>query len=187
MDTRKDLPAPSGGLMTLLLFIAGGLCILFTSITGFNDNEPGIVSLIVGCCAVFLGAVSLTGAWRGRRPLELFLYWTPRALCIVFAAFISLFAMDVFSENSGFLETSLALLLHLIPTFVIIGVLVISWRREWIGGILFIAMGLLYVIAMWGRFPLSTYLIIAGAPGLMGILFLLNWRQRVSARAAAHA
>ena len=30
------------------------------------------------------------------------LFWTPRILCILFAIFISLFALDVFGEGYGF-------------------------------------------------------------------------------------
>src|ERR1035441_3495384 len=45
-----------------------------------------------------------------------FLFWTPRIICILFACFVSIFALDVFQENHGFWNTLLALLIHLIPT-----------------------------------------------------------------------
>jgi hypothetical protein len=61
-------------------------------------------------------------------------------------------------------------------------VLIISWRREWIGGIVFILLALLYIISIWGRFPLITYIGISGPLGLIGVLFLLNWRYRNSLR-----
>jgi hypothetical protein len=111
-------------------------------------------------------------------PMKRVVYWTPRILCILFAVFISLFAFDVFEEGKGFWETSVALLLHLVPTIIIVAALVVSWRREWIGGILFIALGILYVVWAWGRFRWTTYAIISGPLLLMGILFLLNWRHR---------
>ena len=112
------------------------------------------------------------------------LYWTPRVLCIVFAAFVSFFAADVFSETHGFWPTALALLLHLVPTLVIVAVLVVSWRREWVGGVLFIALGALYVAWAWNR-PFArwyVFLLIAGPPVLTGALFLLNWRHRAELR-----
>ncbi|MEI8059615.1 MAG: hypothetical protein WCG67_05610, partial [Ferruginibacter sp.] len=59
--------------------------------------------------------------------------WTARIMSIAFAAFISIFALDVFNESSNFWDTALGLLIHLIPTFLIILVLIISWRKEWIG------------------------------------------------------
>jgi hypothetical protein len=118
------------------------------------------------------------------RPAKRLLYWTPRVLCILFAAFISIFAADVFGEGRGFWQTALALLMHLIPTFVIVAVLIVSWRREWIGGILFILLGVLYIVWAWNKpFGIwSTFLMIAGPPVLVGALFLLNWRYRAELR-----
>ena len=110
------------------------------------------------------------------------LYWTPRILCFLFALFISIFAFDVFEGNTGFWRTTLALLLHLIPTFVILIVLVISWRWEWVGGILFIVIGGLFILTFGGK-PWLNYLILTGPLFLMGILFLLNWRYRAQLRA----
>ena len=104
------------------------------------------------------------------------LFWTPRVLCLFFAAFISLFALDVFGENHGFWETALALTMHLIPTFILLVVLALSWRWEWIGGVLFSALGLFYILSFWGRFSWSTYAIISGPLFALGILFLFNWR-----------
>jgi hypothetical protein len=103
------------------------------------------------------------------------LFWTPRVLCILFAIFISIFALDVFSEGHGFWKTILALLIHLVPTFILVIILVIAWRREWVGAILFCALAVLYVVRFWGRFPLATYLSISGSLALIGVLFLFNW------------
>jgi hypothetical protein len=103
------------------------------------------------------------------------LFWFPRVLCILFALFTSIFALDVFSEHSGIWNILVALVMHLIPTFIIVIVLIISWRWEWIGAIIFIILSLFYVVWTWGRFPLVTYLTIAGPLFLIGVLFLLNW------------
>jgi hypothetical protein len=119
------------------------------------------------------------------RPQKRVLYWTPRILCILFAVFISLFAFDVFEGGKGFWETSVALLLHLVPTIIIVAVLVLSWRREWIGGILFIALGIFYVVWAWGRGHWAAYALISGPLLLIGILFLLNWRHRAVLHAKA--
>lgn len=110
------------------------------------------------------------------------LFWTPRVLCILFAIFISIFALDVFSESHGFWKTILALLIHLVPTYILVIILVIAWRREWVGAILFNALAVLYVVWFWGRFTLSTYLCIAGPMALIGVLFLFNWIYREQLR-----
>jgi hypothetical protein len=110
--------------------------------------------------------------------LKRLLFWTPRILCMLFAIFIGLFAADVFGEQLGFWKTLLALLLHLIPTGIVLAVLALSWRREWVGGILFMALGVLYLARFWGRFHWSAYLCISGPLLLLGVLFFLNWIYR---------
>jgi hypothetical protein len=112
------------------------------------------------------------------------LFWTPRILCLLFAGFISMFALDVFQENRGFWETTIALLIHLIPTGILLIILAASWRWEWIGALIFPALGVFYIIAFWGRFSLSTYLVIAGPLVLVGVLFLLGWLRRREASSA---
>ena len=103
------------------------------------------------------------------------LFWAPRILCILFAVFLSIFALDVFGEDYGFWETVLALLIHLIPVYIVVIILVIAWRWEWVGAFLFIALALFYLIWSWGRFHWSAYAAISGPLCLLGILFLINW------------
>lgn len=109
------------------------------------------------------------------------LFWSPRVLSILFAAFISLFALDVFNDGHGFWQTLLALLMHLIPTGIIIAAIVIAWRREWIGALLFIACGLCYLFTNLRH--VSWILTISGPLLLIGILFSLSWLSRKSLRA----
>jgi hypothetical protein len=118
------------------------------------------------------------------------LFWTPRALSIVFIAFLSLFALDVFDEHLGLWRTVLALTMHLIPSFVLIAVLVLAWRWEWIGAALYAAAGLLYVgwvVSMSRPVPAAIRLIwvltIAGPAFVIAGLFLANWLKRGDIRA----
>ena len=118
------------------------------------------------------------------------LFWTPRALSIVFIAFLSLFALDVFDEHLGLWRTVLALTMHLIPSFVLIAALVLAWRWEWIGAALYAAAGLLYVgwvVSMSRPVPPAMRLIwiltIAGPAFVIAGLFLANWLRRGDIRA----
>jgi hypothetical protein len=106
------------------------------------------------------------------------LFWTPRALCILFAGFVSLFALDVFGEGYGFWETMLALLMHLVPTAIVLIVLAIAWRWELVGSTLFDVLGVAYILMTRGRFPWTTYLIMSGPLFLISLLFQLNWVYR---------
>jgi hypothetical protein len=106
------------------------------------------------------------------------LFWTPRILCLLFAVFLSLFALDVFDEHLGFWKTVGALLIHLIPTWIILVVLAITWRWEWVGAILFNALAVAYLVMTWGRFHWAAYVMISGSLCLVGTLFLLSWLLR---------
>lgn len=103
------------------------------------------------------------------------IYWTPRLICILFASFMFLFAFDVFNEDEGFIETIINLLLQLLPVFILILLLLISWRIVWIGAIVFNALGIGYILFNWGEFPFVSYLGVAGPMFIVGIFFLLNF------------
>ena len=102
------------------------------------------------------------------------LYWSPRVLGIGFAAFISIFALDVFDEGRGIGETALALLMHLIPTATVIAIVAVAWRWEVVGGMVFLALGAAYTWGAWGRFPIIAYVAISGPLFLTGVLFLVS-------------
>jgi hypothetical protein len=109
------------------------------------------------------------------------LYWTPRILAIAYIAFLAVFALDVFHGDDGFWRTAAAFALHLIPNTIVMLVLLIAWRWEHIGGLLFIALGGFYVVWAWGVFPWPTYLVIAAPCALIGVLFILNRAWPISA------
>jgi len=115
--------------------------------------------------------------------LQSWLRWTPRALAIAFALFLSLFALDVFNEHLGIVQTITALFIHLTPVWLILGALAIAWRWEAAGGILFLALAGWYAV-MSANHPISWFLVIGTPAMLIGALFLLSaWfrgRRRLS-------
>ena len=66
----------------------------------------------------------------------------PRILCILAILFISLFALDVFSPELSLLQQIGAFIIHLIPSFILLALLILAWKREFIGGSIFIIIGL---------------------------------------------
>ncbi len=111
------------------------------------------------------------------------LYWTPRVLCIVFAVFLSLFALDVFGEELGFWRTIGGFLVHLLPVFLLLAILAASWPWEWIGALLFAGLGILYDVTFGRHFPWQTKAIISGPLFTIALLFLANWLKRAELHA----
>lgn len=116
--------------------------------------------------------------------LKKFLYWAPRVASILFVLFISLFALDVFDMPLGFWGTLGALLIHLVPSFILVAALILAWKQEWIGAILYIGFAGWYIVETWGIFHWSVYLLMAGIPFVVGMLFAIDWIWREQIRAA---
>jgi hypothetical protein len=117
------------------------------------------------------------------KKVSKFVYWTPRILSILFLAFLVLFSFDVFGNGYTFWQTVAALLIHNIPVFFLLAVLIISWKHEIVGGIAFILAGLFYIALSMLRYQFEWYMIswsmiIAGPAFLIGILFLVNWFKK---------
>lgn len=110
------------------------------------------------------------------------LYWTPRVLSIIFVLFLALMSLDVFEEGQGFWQAVGALVLHLIPAFVLLVVLLVAWKYEIVGAVGFILAGLVYIALLlnspFAWYKLSWAIQIAGVAFLTGILFLVGWRKK---------
>lgn len=76
-----------------------------------------------------------------KKPVKL-LYWSPRILAILAILFISIFALDAFEPGEPFAQQLAGFFIHLIPSFVLAAVLLLAWKRELAGGIIFALIGL---------------------------------------------
>jgi hypothetical protein len=104
-----------------------------------------------------------------------------RILGILFICFITLFSLDVFDGTSPIWYQILGFLIHSIPSIILLAVLLLAWKYETIGGVLYIIAGfgllLLYVISAIKEF--HFYLIIwaieiASPAFIIGIIFLVS-------------
>lgn len=103
------------------------------------------------------------------------IYWAPRVLTILLAAFLMIFSLDVFDGQKNFWQTALGLLIHNIPSIVLILVLILAWKKEWTGAIIYSLFGLIYLVTNLGRMHWSAFALITGPLVLIGLLFLLAW------------
>jgi hypothetical protein len=74
-------------------------------------------------------------------------YWTPRILCILAILLLSVFALDAFKPGLTIWHQILAFIIHLIPSFILIILLIVAWKWEKTGGIILFVAGLI-----WGFF-----------------------------------
>lgn len=107
------------------------------------------------------------------------IYWLPRVLSLGFVLFLSLFALDVFEAYSGW-QTVLALLMHLLPSLVLLTVALISWKFDLLGAIVFFGFAVFYVLAAGFNRPWSWYAGISGPAAVVGVLYFVSWLQKRS-------
>jgi len=111
------------------------------------------------------------------------LHWSPRIICILAILFISLFALDAFDPSLPLGKQIIAFLEHLIPSIILGIFLIIAWKWELIGGILFLLIGIIlspivfiHNYKMNHSIALSAIIILCITIPfvLVGILFIIN-------------
>ncbi len=115
------------------------------------------------------------------------LHWTPRVICILAILFVSMFALDAFAPGLTIWQQLVAFLIHLVPSFVLLALLIIAWRWELAGGVLFIVIGLFLSPPIFNRnygmnhsvlMSLGIILAITFPFVLAGVLFVLSHRLK---------
>lgn len=96
--------------------------------------------------------------------------WENRILAILASVFPVIFSLDSFSEGRTWPESLLAFGIHNVPTLILLIILVIAWRKEWLGGLLYLAAaGFMFFWFGWGAILVILPVVI------VGILFLAHW------------
>ena len=72
--------------------------------------------------------------------IQLF-HWLPRIFCILAILFVSMFALDAFAPGLTIWQQLGAFFMHLLPSFVLVAFLVVAWKWELAGGIIFTLIG----------------------------------------------
>lgn len=119
------------------------------------------------------------------------LYWTPRILGILAILFLSMFALDAFNPALTIWQQIGGFLIHMIPSFVLLGILAVAWKWELIGGLIFTLIGLAFspvvYLLNYNRLhsvkeSLFVLLIITVPFILTGLLFILSYRHKERVR-----
>ena len=119
----------------------------------------------------------------------------PRILGILAILFVSMFALDSFSPERAFWQNSVAFIIHLIPSFVLLALLIFAWKYEKTGGIIMLVFSLgfsifVYDINFKRTNSVATGLfdaLILGVPFILaGILFMINGYRKKKRRSAVH-
>lgn len=116
------------------------------------------------------------------------LHWLPRIICILAILFISMFSLDAFTPGLTIWQQLGGFLIHNIPSFVILGILIIAWKWEFTGGITFIILGLVFYLLVFllnhyrNQFSVGRSLVNAAMIAvpiiIVGILFVWSHNRK---------
>jgi hypothetical protein len=109
--------------------------------------------------------------------------WAPRVTGLGLATFLSLFALDAFSDGRGIISTTVAFAMGLLPALVVLITVAIGWKHEAVAATIFAGLTIFYAASALDH-P-SWIVIIAGPLALVGALFFASWRIRMRESTAA--
>ena len=99
------------------------------------------------------------------------------SLGVLYANALLIFAADVFNHEQNIAQTFYDLLLHLLPTAVILLIVFVAYNRPLIGAIIYLVLGLMYIITGWARMHWSAHVLIAGPLLLLSALYITAWKS----------
>ena len=100
--------------------------------------------------------------------------WAARILGIGTAMFLGVFALDAFEAGKTASQVAADFIVHLLPSAMVLAIVALSWRRQWLGAIAFVTLAVGY--AVWVGFRPDWTLVVAGPLLTVGLLFFWSWK-----------
>lgn len=101
-----------------------------------------------------------------------------RVLAVAAIAFIASFALDSFGPGRPLPQAVVAFIVHLVPAYVLVGILILAWIWPMAGGVLFLVVSIVPFLLLDGN-PLWVNALLGVPFALVGALFLLaDWFGR---------
>lgn len=102
------------------------------------------------------------------------LLWTARILAIAYILFISLFALDI-PAGMPLLKTAGAFLIHLVPSLVILGVLIIYWNQSFYSAVAFAVLCAAFTLFFNTYTSVMSFSILSLPILAVAVLFMISY------------
>ena len=96
---------------------------------------------------------------------------------VLYALALLIFARDVFNKDQSTTQTILDLLLHFIPTAIVLFLVVIAHQRPLVGSIIFAINGLVYIITGWANLHWTAHVLIAGPFLVLSMVYIIAYKS----------
>jgi len=108
--------------------------------------------------------------------------WAPRIFGLGMSLFLGAISLDSLGRGPDVMESAVALTMGFIPAAVILITVIIAWKHELIGAVVFSALSIFYIVTSIGH--LSWILVIGSPLVIAAILYFVGWRNRTNATLA---
>lgn len=195
MDTQKSLFNRLLLVILVILYLASIAAINYLEWSADPGREPlqwwtlflrpNVLIMSIPLILLYGSIYVLVVAWREHTAqgqinprLANIVHWLPRIAAILIILFISLFSFDVFEMPGTPLELLGGFLIHNLPSFGLLALLIFAWKRPAIGFVAFLAAAILLTITVIARSPdaLPGLLFFALPILLIAGLFYADWR-----------
>lgn len=105
---------------------------------------------------------------------EYIFYWLPRVSGVLFIAFLSFFALDVFDGSNSLGAAVVGFLIHLIPSYLVLLAFIYAWKWERSGGFILILLAVAFTL-FFNIQETATFMAVVFPVLLTGTLFLLHY------------
>ena len=100
-------------------------------------------------------------------------HWIPRIIGILLTLFIGMFALDAFDPRLTLLQQFMDFLVHLIPAYVVLATVLIGWKWDLAGCLVYLVLALFY--AFWAYHHPMWILGISMPLLVLSVLFFISW------------
>jgi len=105
------------------------------------------------------------------------LTWAPRIFGLGLSLFLGTISLDAMGSGPDVMETAVALAMGFVPAAIILVTVIVAWKHELIGAIVFTGLAIFYAVTSIGH--LSWILLIGGPLVIAAILYFVGWRYRM--------
>jgi len=103
-----------------------------------------------------------------------FVLWTPRVLGLLYTAFFSLFALDMFDGQSAISLQIIGFIIHMVPFFAVLAFTLIGWKKPQFASFMFLGMALFVTFFFNAYREIIGFFLIAFPLFLIAGLFFLT-------------
>ena len=96
---------------------------------------------------------------------------------IFYALALLIFSFFLFNKDQSTTQTILDLLIHFIPTAIVLFLVVIAHQRPLVGSIIFAINGLVYIITGWANLHWTAHVVIAGPLLVLSMLYIIAYKS----------